>query len=199
MTDTLSIYSNTDESQDLTTEGRLQCDNQPDNLPNLIPISFFAYLEDTGNHKHFDGWNRPLPWSDIVFVLEKFSQTEYKDKEAAWLFCPTVFRMERQRKKDGTWDTGWRNELNMTTSSMIPIDFDKDAGFDFASVHDWLVANEIEAVLYTSASHTIAAPRLRLVVPLAGEIDPTMHTVVVNSIVSAIRPNYRLKDTSKSY
>jgi hypothetical protein len=159
-------------------------------------VSFFQDKWCTGNYHDFDEWNKPLPWQMLGFILESYSQQSFASKEDAPLYCPTVFNKLKQCKKNGEPYDGWRNELNATVSAMVPLDLDDDFAFEF--VAQFLTVNRIEAVLYTTASHRLAEPRLRLLIPLAGEVDPAMHTMAANSIVAVLKPGAKLKDTSKS-
>jgi hypothetical protein len=52
---------------------------------------------------------------------------------------------------------------------MVILDLDND--FDFEFVYGWLIGEGLEAMLWTTASHTFAEPRLRLVIPLAETVD----------------------------
>ena len=112
----------------------------------------------------------------------ELAQQPLKKKTSSSLFCPTRFTQKvrkRPRPKivhlqnskiiEKPYYEGFRCDENVTESGMVILDLDND--FDFEFVYGWLIGEGLEAMLWTTASHTFAEPRLRLVIPLAETVD----------------------------
>jgi hypothetical protein len=219
MNDYSDIYSSDSINQDIFAPLSSVQDDGPcetvshDDTPELdpiLPLSFFTDTYDPGSGKLFaEMQNAKHTWKSFAALLAAYSKIPRAQKKDSPLYCPTRFtQIVRKRKtpkkiktKNGRkiikdWYDGWRCNENVTVSSVIPVDFDDD--FAFRHVEDFLSDNDLEGVLYTSASHREAEPHLRLVIPLAGPIDAEMHEIVVNSIIACLKPGYRLRDTTKS-
>jgi hypothetical protein len=189
MNDSLALFSPiTETKQDKITS--------PETNP-LVPVSFFASRHDVGDDGGFDDRNQPMLWWNFACLLTRSSRDERPDKTSQMLFAPTLFNKDKQLKPDGTPYGGWRNHLNATTSAMVPLDLDGDFAWGF--VRNWLIETGCEAILYTSASHTRADPRLRLILPLSSEVDPATHMLCGQAIVNLLRSGYRPKDTTKQH
>jgi hypothetical protein len=192
MNDSPTVFSPTEhKEQEQTREV-----GPPETNP-LVPVSFFANRHDVGDDRDFDDRNQPILWWHFACLLARSSRDERPDKTSQMLFAPTVFKKDKQLKPDGTPYEGPRCHPNATTSAMVPLDLDGD--FAFGYVRNWLIETGCEGVLYSSASHTHADPRLRLILPLSSEVDPATHMLCGQAIVNLLRPGYRLLDTTKQH
>jgi hypothetical protein len=119
-------------------------------------------------------------WLDWRSILS--APREYPSKKACPLF--TLSRFGDRRSPKGSL----RHDANVEQIFGVIGDYDAEAvSIDDAAAR--LRANGVEAFLYTSASHTAAAPRWRVVAPLSKPCGPDEHaryTALLNGALGGI-------------
>jgi hypothetical protein len=150
-----------------------------------IPISFFKSKTATGKNRKTgkpDFFNESINWSGFVGLLRGYSKVEYAGKESAPLYSPTIYQLrDGQVDRNGKPYLGYRCEANATVSALAPLDMD-DNGMLYEQGVQWLSANGLEGVVYTTASN-IAGEHFRIVIPLAEPVDIPTQKRTIRAIV----------------
>ena len=136
-----------------------------------------------GNNRKTKKWkNRPMQWSELLDRLGKTTRTaetmaEYK-------------AMSRDRQSDikdvGGFVGGYCNEgsrSNIRHRSLLCLDA------DFADADlwpDWEMLYGNAAAVYSTHKHTPQKPRLRLVIPLARNVDPEEYQAIGLRVASTL-------------
>ena len=100
------------------------------------------------------------------------------DKSKASTFIPAYFRVPT------------RNDVSINTSTLIIFDVDQKLGQDYdddmialEEAEDALLDLGLEHFIYTSHSHTLAAPRFRIVIAASRPYYPAEHNVICAAIL----------------
>jgi hypothetical protein len=128
--------------------------------------------------------NEPIGWEEFVAILEAYSQVSFLSKDDAPLYAPTTYQIAERFKPSGEPYKGYRVEANATTSAMVVLDFD-ESPLRFAVARTWFEQQELEAVLYTTASNR-TGDRFRIVVPLSDAVDIPTQKRTVRAVVRAL-------------
>ncbi|KJZ67275.1 hypothetical protein [Pseudomonas fluorescens] len=103
------------------------------------------------------------------------------EKTKAPTFIPASFRIQS------------RNDANIDTSTMIVFDVDQKLGMDYADdmiqleeTEDALIDLGLEHFIYTSHSHTLSAPRFRIVISASRPFYPTEHNTICAAILEQL-------------
>ena len=128
-----------------------------------------------GNSRKTKTWkNIPMLWSELLHRLENTTRTpetvaEYKK----------MGRDEQSRIKDvggfvgGYCNNGSRTDIRFRSVLCLDADFADDELWT-----DWLILYSHAAAVYSTHKHTKEKPRLRLVVPLARNVDPDEYQAI---------------------
>ena len=100
------------------------------------------------------------------------------DKSKASTFIPAYFRVPT------------RNDVSINTSTLVIFDVDQKLGQDYdddmialEEAEDALLDLGLEHFIYTSHSHTLAAPRFRIVIAASRPYYPAEHNVICAAIL----------------
>lgn len=100
------------------------------------------------------------------------------DKSKASTFIPAYFRVPT------------RNDISINTSTLVIFDVDQKLGQDYdddmialEEAEDALLDLGLEHFIYTSHSHTLAAPRFRIVIAASRPYYPAEHNVICAAIL----------------
>lgn len=116
-------------------------------------------------------------------LAAKIRNTEADDKAALPWINPAVFGDQRtplRTRPDGTGKTGnsLRHDANVIAITGVAADY--DAGIiSPESARDRLKRASVTALVYTTPSHTPAAPRWRVLAPCSAELPPERRTALV--------------------
>lgn len=136
-----------------------------------ITYSAFADLQATSCEK------RSLPWGDLVLIAQQ--PPEYSSKAAMPLIKLATFGDARTAKGS------LRHDANLVR--VFGVEGDYDGGtVSIDEAERRLIAAGVEAVIYTTPSHTPDAPRLRVLAPLAEPCEPTARRVNVGMLNAAL-------------
>lgn len=141
----------------------------------------------TGSSRRSTNWkNKEILWSELVEKLGKVTRTQETAVEYS-----RMSKDERDNAKDvggfvgGTLKGGRRKIDAVTQRRLLTLDMDSIAhGED-----PWPTVQLIlccAAVLYSTHSHTIKAPRLRLVIPLSRPVSPEEYEAIARRIAGDI-------------
>lgn len=130
-----------------------------------IPISFFPNV-----YCNAPECKENLTWEEFQELLRHYADIEYGAKQDAPLLSPTVFN-------------GTRSKANATDAGAVVID--ADDGLWFEDALNALRARGLAAILYTTASNRVG-DRFRIVIPLAGRVDPETYKRVLIAICRTI-------------
>lgn len=107
--------------------------------------------------------------------------TVLAEKTNAKTFVPATFRLPGRR------------DANVTNSTLIVFDIDQKPGLGYdddmiqiEDVEDALLDLEIEHFVYTSHSHTLKAPRFRIVIAISRPIHPIEHKVICAAMLEEL-------------
>lgn len=128
-----------------------------------------------------------LPTDENCVIQTTDRTTLKKDKELSPYLCATVFGNDGVRKKD-----------NATTSEVVWLDCDDISKQEYIKLRDETLTNlRIEALLYTTASHTEDAPRFRIIFPLSVSINTQDYSYVWKKYC-ALFPNLTFDESKKT-
>ena len=141
----------------------------------------------TGSSRRSTNWkNKEILWSELVDKLGKVTRTQETAVEYS-----RMSKDERDNAKDvggfvgGTLKGGRRKIDAVTQRRLLTLDMDSIAhGED-----PWPTVQLIlccAAVLYSTHSHTVKAPRLRLVIPLSRPVSPEEYEAIARRIAGDI-------------
>lgn len=133
-----------------------------------------------------------VPWPKLVSALSIPLRTDETYAE-----YKSLSKASRSRIKDVGGFMGGRlsgpRRLNeaVTSRSLITLDFDGPAGNGLKITLDDLFAKyaqkfDNEAVFYTTHTHEAEAPRVRLIIPMASELDPGQYAAVSQGIAAEL-------------
>lgn len=137
----------------------------------------------TGQSRESKKWkNRKMLWSELLQRLAKPHRTLESEKEYA-----NMNKSDRDRIKDiggfvgGNITGGRRKKGAVTFRSLITLDVDYiEKGCDPWSLFTMLYDNA--ACVYSTHSHRVSNPRLRIVLPLDRDIDPEEYEPIARKI-----------------
>lgn len=137
----------------------------------------------TANSRKAKVWrNKTLPWSD---VLERLSRTTRTAETMA-----EYRKMTKDRQSEikdvggfvgGYCNNGKRSDVRFRSIVCLDADFADDALWP-----DWLAYYGKAAAVYSTHKHTTKKPRLRLVVPLARNVEPDEYQAVSRRIAERL-------------
>ena len=136
-----------------------------------------------GNSRKTKTWkNRPMKWSEL---LERMSKTVRTAETIAEYKAMT--RDQQSERKDqggfvgGYCNNGSRSDIQFRSVVCLDADFaDNDLW------HDWCMFYGNAGAVYSTHKHTPEKPRLRLVVPLARNVDPDEYQAIGRRIADTL-------------
>lgn len=137
----------------------------------IIPLSMFENIKSTGKPNFYCDINGNETWEFVHKLTTSFSTVTYISKDAAPLLSPTVYQLIEGRINSNTGKPyqGYRCEQNATISGMAMLDFD-ECGLLYNDAVAWIRSENLEAVLYTTASNRIG-DRFRMIIPFTAPVD----------------------------
>ena len=136
-----------------------------------------------GNSRKTKTWkNRPMKWSEL---LERMSTT-VRTAETVAEYKAMTRDQQSERKDQGGFVGGYCNEgsrSNIRFRSVLCLDADF-ADNDLWS--DWCMFYGNAGAVYSTHKHTPEKPRLRLVVPLARNVDPDEYQAIGRRVADTL-------------
>ena len=136
-----------------------------------------------GNSRKTKTWkNRPMQWSEL---LERMSKT-VRTTETVAEYKAMSRDQQSERKDQGGFVGGYCNEgsrSNIRFRSVLCLDADF-ADNDLWS--DWCMFYGNAGAVYSTHKHTPEKPRLRLVVPLARNVDPEEYQAIGRRVADTL-------------
>lgn len=136
-----------------------------------------------GNSRKTKTWkNRPMQWSEL---LERMSKT-VRTTETVAEYRAMTRDQQSERKDQGGFVGGYCNEgsrSNIRFRSVLCLDADF-ADNDLWS--DWCMFYGNAGAVYSTHKHTPEKPRLRLVVPLARNVDPEEYQAIGRRVADTL-------------
>ena len=136
-----------------------------------------------GNSRKTKTWkNRPMQWSEL---LERMSKT-VRTTETVAEYKAMSRDQQSERKDQGGFVGGYCNEgsrSNIRFRSVLCLDADF-ADNDLWS--DWCMFYGNAGAIYSTHKHTPEKPRLRLVVPLARNVDPEEYQAIGRRVADTL-------------
>ena len=136
-----------------------------------------------GNSRKTKTWkNRPMKWSEL---LDRMSQT-VRTSETIAEYRAMTRDQQSERKDQGGFVGGYCNEgsrSNIRFRSVLCLDA------DFADKDlwdDWCIFYGNAGAVYSTHKHTPEKPRLRLVVPLARNVDPEEYQAIGRRVADTL-------------
>ena len=136
-----------------------------------------------GNSRKTKTWkNRPMQWSEL---LERMSKT-VRTAETVAEYKAMTRDQQSERKDQGGFVGGYCNEgsrSNIRFRSVLCLDA------DFADNElwsDWCMFYGNAGAVYSTHKHTPEKPRLRLVVPLARNVDPEEYQAIGRRVADTL-------------
>lgn len=118
--------------------------------------------------------NKTLPWSELLDKLAKFVVTN----ETVAQYKAMSRDRQAEIKDVGAFVGGYCKEGNrkdVTSRSVLCLDADYA---DADLWPDWQMLYDCASAAYSTHKHTPEAPRIRLVIPLARDVDPDEYTAI---------------------
>ena len=136
-----------------------------------------------GNSRKTKTWkNRPMKWSEL---LERMSKT-VRTTETMAEYRAMTRDQQSERKDQGGFVGGYCNEgsrSNIRFRSVLCLDADF-ADNDLWS--DWCMYYGNAGAVYSTHKHTPEKPRLRLVIPLARNVDPDEYQAIGRRVADTL-------------
>ena len=139
----------------------------------------------TGSSRLCQQWRQEtMDWEQFAERCAKFTVTGCTAAEYA-----AMDNDSRSRAKDvggfvgGTLKDGIRKKANALTRSLVTLDLD-GGGFDPDALLDDMERSGVEGVIYSTHSHTVERPRVRVVVPLADPLPAADYAAAAMQLVS---------------
>lgn len=154
------------------------CESNP--LPTLAPADLRVAFTKFTNLSATEAILRTVSWAEVVALLE--NPPEHGSKHACPLFKLARFGSLRTEKNS------LRHDANLIEVHGIEADYDGEkVSVDAAA--NMLAEQGIEAVIYTSASHSDEYPRWRVVLPLSAPCAPgerAIYVAMLNDVLGGI-------------
>lgn len=148
-------------------------------MPDAASLDFTVFRDS------HDRWGRPVavPWAALA---QRLSRHEEGEKDGLALACASF-------KRDVLPGHGIRGNANLLARSLIALDVETSTQTGevpppMAAIADFLAIRRLAAVLWTTHSHTDAAPRYRVLMPLSApfplpdDLDPFLPAIVAAQI-----------------
>ena len=136
-----------------------------------------------GNSRKTKTWkNRPMQWSEL---LDRMSKT-VRTTETVAEYNAMSRDQQSERKDQGGFVGGYCNEgsrSNIRFRSVLCLDADYA---DNALWEDWCLFYGNAGAVYSTHKHTPEKPRLRLVVPLARNVDPDEYQAIGRRVANTL-------------
>jgi len=139
----------------------------------------------TGSSRLCQQWRQEtMDWEEFAERCARFTVTGCTAAEYA-----AMDNDSRSRAKDvggfvgGTLKDGIRKKANALTRSLVTLDLD-GGGFDPDALLDDMERSGVEGVIYSTHSHTVERPRVRVVVPFADPLPAADYAAAAMQLVS---------------
>lgn len=110
-----------------------------------------------------------MDWETITELLSLAPPATTDKASAGWFAC-------------GVFDPLYRDSANLVARTALAFDYDRITANDIVSIKR--AFKEYEYLIYTTASHTEAAPRLRVILPLARPVSPDEFCAVSRKVAA---------------
>lgn len=142
----------------------------------------------TGKHRDSKTWKNETPtWSQVLKRISKTHRTHETVREYHNLPKPKQDEIKDVGGFVGGYLAGGRRKAHTVLHrSLITLDLDHDK----PSWDDFTLLYGCAAAMYSTHKHTPDAPRLRLIIPLAEEVNPEQYQAIARRIAGDVGIEY---------